>query len=155
MSSSVVSLAEAHQEPEPKPDSFMLNQVYGSKHSAASYSVDQVLYWWKIQQDSSIEGYEQSLPDSEWLIIKQKLKLSARRSAVRHTRDKECLSLPTPTTYSSSNGKGGPAGLTTLESKLRSQNRLSATQKLNPELCLWLMAFPPTWLECIMTTGGE
>jgi hypothetical protein len=154
MSITVVFPAPAHQELEKRQDSSMLNQASGSKPCAASLSVDQVLFWWKTLSELSIEGYEQSLPDSEWLDLKQRLKLSARRSAVRLTRDKEYLSLPTPTTLPSSNGKGGRAGQHKLELTLKSQGRLSVTQKLNPELCLWMMAFPTTWLECITKTGG-
>jgi hypothetical protein len=122
--------------------------------SGASSSVDQVLWLWSSLLGLSIEGYEQLLPDSEWQDLRQRLRLSARRSAVRHTRGKEFLSLPTPTPYLSS-GKGGRAGQNKLESTLKSQGRLSATQKLNPELCLWIMGFQTTWLECITKTGGE
>jgi len=150
-----VFLAQTHQTQERKKDWQALNQDCGGKCTELFLKPNQILSLLKTQKASFIEACEQSWEPCKWQDLKQKLKLSARRSAVRHMRGKECLSLPTVTTYSSSNGKGGPAGLTTLESTLRSQNRLSATQKLNPALCLWMMAIPPTWLDCIMTTGGE
>ena len=155
MSYSVPFLAPAHPEPEPKQDSHILNQISGLKRCAASSLVDQRLWLWRTLQGSSIEDYEQLLPDSVWQDIKQRLRSSARRSAVRLTRGKECLSLPTNTTYSSGNGKTSAAGLTTLETTLRSQNRLSRTQKLNPELCAWMMGFPSGWTESVLMSGGN
>jgi len=133
----------------------MKNQSCGLKLSGASSSVDQVLWLLSSQKGLSIEGYEQLLPDSDWLIMKQKLKLSARRSSVRLTRGKEFLSLPTPTTLPSGNGKTSAAGQNKLESTLRSQNRLSHTQKLNPEVCAYLMGFPPGWVESALMDGGN
>ena len=154
MSFSFPSRAGAHQEPEKKQDSSTLNQAFGSRRSGASSSAAQVLWLWNSQEGLSIEGYEQLLPDSDWQDLRQRLRLSARRSAVRLTRDKGFSSLPTPTTLPCSNGKGGRAGQNTLEAKLKSQGRLSPTQKLNPELCLWMMAFPLTWLDWITNAGG-
>ena len=155
MSISVPFLAQAHPEPEPKQDLHILNQISGLKPCAASSSVNQRLWLWRTLQGLSIEDYEQLLPDSVWLDIKAKLKSSARRSSVRLTRGKECLSLPTNTTYASGNGTTSAAGLNKLESTLRSQNRLSRTQKLNPELCSYLMGFPNGWLAFLLTTGGS
>ncbi len=154
MFTSCLSPVPGHQEPAKRQDLPILNPIYGLRPLGASSSVDQVLWLWSSLLGLSIEGYEQLLPDSEWQDLRQRLRLSARRSAVRHTRGKEFLSLPTPTAYNSSSGKGGRAGLNKLESTLRSQGRLSAPQKLNPELCLWLMGFQTTWLECITNAGG-
>jgi len=133
----------------------MKSQNYGLKRSDVSSSVDQVLWFWSSQVGLSIEDYEQLLPDLEWQDIKQRLKLSARRSSVRLTRDKEFLSLPTPTTLPSGNGKTSAAGQNNLETTLRSQNRLSLTQKLNPALCAWMLGFPPTWTESALMDGGN
>jgi hypothetical protein len=71
---------------------------------------NQILSLLKTQQELFIEVCEQSLELCQWQDIKQKLKLSARRSVMRHMRDNDALSLPKPTTLPSSSGKGGRAG---------------------------------------------
>ena len=148
-------LAQIRRLLEKKKDLQAMNQDCGLKPCAASSSVDQRLWLWRTLQDLSIEDYEQLLPDSVWLATKQKLKLSQHRSSVRLTKGKECLSLPTNTTYSSGNGKTSAAGQNKLETTLRSQNRLSPTQKLNPEVCAYLMGFPSGWTESVLMSGGN
>ena len=155
MSYSVPFHAQIHPQPEKKKDSQATNQVSGLKPCGASSLVDQRLWLSNSLKGLSIEDYEQLLPDSIWLDIKQRLRSSARRSSVRLTRGKECLSLPTVTTLPLSRGKGGSAGQNNLEITLKSQNRLSPTQKLNPELCAYLMGFPSGWTQLLMTTGGN
>jgi hypothetical protein len=129
------------------------SQACGLKHCAASMQLDLDLSLLNSPAALSIKDYEQCLGDSEWQDILLKLSQSRRAYSALHRKESECLSLPTPTTYSKGSGSYRPAGSTRLEQKLR--EFIPKGQKLNPEVPGWIMGFPPGWTEQVLLDGGK
>nr|WP_255611418.1 hypothetical protein [Synechocystis sp. PCC 7339] len=92
----------------------------------------------------SIEALEQSLGDSEWLVIKAKLKLSRRRSLERGTAGKDCLLFPTPTACL---GTYRQAGSNKLEQWLRHNGLIANGSQLSATAYALIQGYPSNWFQ--------
>lgn len=108
------SLAPEPQWQEPGKGLNTTNHPYGLSLCGSVLRGNHGSLSWSSLKGLLITDFEQSLEDSEWQGIQQKLKLSLRRSAAHRTCDRESSLLPTPTTYSTPKN-GSQAGQNKLE----------------------------------------
>jgi hypothetical protein len=94
----------------------------------------------------SIEALEQSLADSEWSVIKAKLRLSRRRSWERGTAGKDCLLFPTPTACL---GTYRQAGSNKLEQWLRSNGLIPNGSQLSAMAYALIQGYPSHWFQAL------
>ena len=134
-------------------DYFTQNQPSGLKPCAVSVKEDPSLSLLKTLKDLSITDFEQCLEDSEWQGICGTIRSSYRqRNSERRTKETDCSSLPTPTTYPKGSGKHRPAGQNKLESSLR--KHIQKGDKLNSQVVGWMMGFRPGYVESVLMDGG-
>jgi hypothetical protein len=129
---------------EPKPASTIPNQPSFGKSYASLPSVIPHLSLLSNPWELSIEALEQSLGDSEWLVIKAKLKLSRRRSLERGTAGKDCLSFPTPTACL---GTYRQAGSNKLEQWLRHNGLIANGSQLSAMAYALIQGYPSHWFQ--------
>jgi hypothetical protein len=131
---------------EPKPASTIPNQPSFGKSYALLPSVIPHLSLLSNPWELSIEDLEQSLADSEWLVIKAKLKLSRRRSLERGTAGKDCLSFPTPTACL---GTYRQAGSNKLEQWLRHNGLIANGSQLSAMAYALIQGYPSHWFQAL------
>ena len=132
---------------ETSKDLITQSQPCGLNFSESSMKDDPDLSLLKILPQFSITDYEQSLEDSEWLVIVGTIHKSYKLLSLEAPkREKDCLSLPTLTTGV---GSGRNAGQTRLEKALKDRGFRADTQALSAEGMSVLFAFPANWAKSI------
>jgi hypothetical protein len=142
----LVSPAPAPVAQEPKPASTIPNQPSFGKCYASLPNVIPNLSLLSNPWELSIEALEQFLGDSEWSVIKAKLKLSRRRSWERGTAGKDCLSFPTPTACL---GTYRQAGSNKLEQWLRSNGLIPNGSQLSATAYALIQGYPSHWFQAL------
>ncbi|MDB9372367.1 hypothetical protein PN464_03190 [Nodularia sphaerocarpa CS-585] len=146
--------AQAQVQPETEPDSNTQNQNCGSMPCERSQSENLISLLLSNPEELSPMDCEQFLGDSEWSDISGTIRKSFHaRSLEVSTSGKDCLLLPTPTTYPVGSGNYRPAGANRLEQKLRPH--IVKGDKLHPAVPGWMMGFPPGWVEQVLADTGE
>lgn len=183
IASTVASPAPELVQPVEERDLITKNQLCGGStcESLSNASPDSLLS--KIRKDLSPTGLEQCLPLSEWRGIHGTIRSSYRqRNLERRTDAPDSLSLPTPTTYPKSSGRGGAAGQNKLEMTLKRllptptardgngapsekyqsaslprtvQGYLLKAEQMSPAVPGWMMGFPAGWVELVLMDGGS
>jgi hypothetical protein len=131
---------------EPKLASNIQNQPFFEKSYGSLPSAIPNLSSLSNPWELSIEALEQSLGDSEWSVIKVKLKLSRRRSLGPATADSDCLSFPTPTACL---GTYRPAGSNKLEQWLRSNGLIPNGSQLSATAYALIQGYPDHWFQAL------